>query len=49
MVLLKIRKRSVKGEDMVFPILETERLILREITKDDAEAVFACFFITKIP
>ena len=27
----------------MFPILETERLILREITKDDAEGIFACF------
>ncbi|RFU65065.1 GNAT family N-acetyltransferase [Peribacillus glennii] len=27
----------------MFPILETERLILREITKDDAKGIFACF------
>ncbi|MBS4190560.1 GNAT family N-acetyltransferase [Bacillus sp. FJAT-49705] len=27
----------------MFPILETERLILREITKEDAEDIFACF------
>lgn len=27
----------------MFPILETERLILRELTKEDAEGVFACF------
>ncbi len=27
----------------MFPILETERLVLRELTKDDAEAIFACF------
>lgn len=27
----------------MFPLLETERLCLREIRKDDAEAVFACF------
>ncbi|BFH64331.1 GNAT family N-acetyltransferase [Paenibacillus azoreducens] len=27
----------------MFPQLETERLILREITKEDAESVFACF------
>lgn len=27
----------------MFPVLETERLILREIGKDDAERVFACF------
>lgn len=27
----------------MFPILETERLILREITKDDAQGIFACF------
>lgn len=27
----------------MFPLLETERLILREITKEDAEGIFACF------
>jgi ribosomal-protein-alanine N-acetyltransferase len=27
----------------MFPILETERLILREITKADCEDIFACF------
>jgi ribosomal-protein-alanine N-acetyltransferase len=27
----------------VFPILETDRLVLREISKDDAEGIFACF------
>ncbi|MEC1260025.1 GNAT family N-acetyltransferase [Bacillus swezeyi] len=27
----------------MFPNLETERLILREITLDDAEGIFACF------
>lgn len=27
----------------MFPTLETERLILREITYDDAEGIFACF------
>ncbi|KXZ23640.1 acetyltransferase [Bacillus nakamurai] len=27
----------------MFPSLETERLILREIEKDDAEQIFACF------
>ncbi|MEC1416877.1 GNAT family N-acetyltransferase [Bacillus haynesii] len=27
----------------MFPTLETERLILREITYDDAEEIFACF------
>lgn len=27
----------------MFPILETERLILREITKADAKQIFACF------
>jgi [ribosomal protein S5]-alanine N-acetyltransferase len=27
----------------VFPILETERLILREITEEDAESILACF------
>ncbi|MFJ7738409.1 GNAT family N-acetyltransferase [Lysinibacillus sp. NPDC097287] len=27
----------------MFPVLETERLKLREIKKDDAEGIFACF------
>lgn len=27
----------------MFPILETERLILRELTEKDAEGIFACF------
>ncbi|MEK4231244.1 GNAT family N-acetyltransferase [Solibacillus sp. FSL H8-0538] len=27
----------------MFPVLETERLKLREITKDDAQCIFACF------
>ncbi|WP_175639387.1 GNAT family N-acetyltransferase [Metabacillus schmidteae] len=27
----------------MFPILETDRLILREITRDDAEGIFSCF------
>lgn len=27
----------------MFPILETERLLLREISKNDAEGIFACF------
>lgn len=27
----------------MFPILETERLILREITKNDVDAIFSCF------
>ena len=27
----------------MFPVLETESLILREITKDDTDAIFACF------
>lgn len=27
----------------MFPVLETERLILREITKEDAVGIFACF------
>ncbi|OZI11119.1 GNAT family N-acetyltransferase [Bacillaceae bacterium SAS-127] len=27
----------------MFPVLETERLILREITKEDSEGIFACF------
>ncbi|MBU9722841.1 MULTISPECIES: GNAT family N-acetyltransferase [Bacillaceae] len=27
----------------MFPTLETERLILRELTKDDVDGIFACF------
>ena len=27
----------------MFPLLETERLLLREIAMDDAEAIFSCF------
>ncbi|GGP11006.1 GNAT family N-acetyltransferase [Oceanobacillus neutriphilus] len=27
----------------MFPILETDRLILREISKEDAKGIFACF------
>lgn len=27
----------------MFPIIETERLILRELTEEDAEGIFACF------
>lgn len=27
----------------MFPVLETKRLTLREITKDDLEGIFACF------
>jgi [ribosomal protein S5]-alanine N-acetyltransferase len=27
----------------MFPLLETERLILREITKEDTKGIFACF------
>jgi len=27
----------------MFPTLETERLILREITKNDSNAIFSCF------
>lgn len=27
----------------MFPILETDRLTLRQITDQDAEAIFACF------
>ena len=27
----------------MFPILETDRLVLREITEDDAPSIFACF------
>lgn len=27
----------------MFPTLESERLVLREITKEDAEGIFACF------
>ncbi|WP_141432200.1 GNAT family N-acetyltransferase [Bacillus sp. 03113] len=32
----------------MFPRLETERLILREIIKEDAEGVFACFSNEKV-
>lgn len=28
---------------MMFPILETDRLLLREITLDDSESIFKCF------
>lgn len=31
------------GRDLVFPVLETDRLILREMTEKDAEAIFSCF------
>ncbi len=27
----------------MFPVLETERLTLRQMTDQDAEAIFACF------
>lgn len=27
----------------MFPVLETERLLLRELTDEDAESIFACF------
>jgi [ribosomal protein S5]-alanine N-acetyltransferase len=33
----------LQGRDKMFPELETERLLLREITEDDSEAIFACF------
>ena len=33
----------VKGEDQMFPKLETERLNLRELTHDDAQSIFNCF------
>lgn len=32
----------------MFPILKTERLLLREITEDDAEGIFACFSNDKV-
>lgn len=33
----------MRGGGCVFPVLETERLLLREITFEDAGAIFACF------
>ncbi|WP_066052112.1 GNAT family N-acetyltransferase [Robertmurraya korlensis] len=32
----------------MFPTLETERLVLREISKEDAEGIFACFSNVKV-
>jgi ribosomal-protein-alanine N-acetyltransferase len=32
----------------MFPLLETSRLRLREITKDDAEGIFSCFSNEKV-
>lgn len=32
-----------KEERTIFPILETERLLLREISRDDSEGIFSCF------
>lgn len=32
----------------MFPILETDRLVLREITKEDAEGIFDCFSNDKV-
>ncbi|MFC5466027.1 GNAT family N-acetyltransferase [Lederbergia graminis] len=32
----------------MFPTLETNRLLLREITKEDAEGIFACFSNEKV-
>jgi [ribosomal protein S5]-alanine N-acetyltransferase len=32
-----------KGVVAMFPILETERLVLREITRKDTGSIFACF------
>ncbi|MEH7113158.1 GNAT family protein [Neobacillus niacini] len=32
----------------MFPTLETDRLVLREISKDDAEGIFACFSNEKV-
>ena len=32
----------------MFPLLETERLILRELTKEDAKGIFACFSNDKV-
>ena len=36
-------RRIIQRGSIVFPILETKRLILREITKADADAIFECF------
>lgn len=32
----------------MFPVLETDRLTLRQITDQDAEAIFACFSNHKV-
>lgn len=32
-----------RGGNRLIPTLETERLLLREITQEDAEGIFACF------
>ena len=32
----------------MFPLLETDRLILRELTKEDAKGIFACFSNDKV-
>lgn len=32
-----------QGGSSMFPILETERLVLREIKNEDADAIFSCF------
>lgn len=32
----------------MFPVLETERLILRELIKEDAKGIFACFSNDKV-
>jgi ribosomal-protein-alanine N-acetyltransferase len=46
--LLPINVKSLedfrfKGSGRMFPILETERLILRELNEDDTLAIFNCF------
>lgn len=38
-----INKNTIMGSGEMFPVLETDRLTLRQITDQDAEAIFSCF------
>ena len=40
---MKEKRKHKGGNRPMFPQLETERLVLREITYDDTEAIFSCF------